>query len=157
LTVRGRSASLRPTSPTSSRSRVRRIRRAPSSPRASSLLAGEDAIFSNIINYSIAVRRVTVVTARSFSRKIQRGVCKLPGGRELSLNVNDEKGTSTPEGDVRGQAGIYTGRVLKGAKQLICRWYRERNLSSSSNLKTAKAPGLSVPIGLLNAADEVIE
>jgi hypothetical protein len=60
LTVRGRSASLRPTSPTSSRSRVRRIRRAPSSPRASSLLAGEDAIFSNIINYSIAVRRVTV-------------------------------------------------------------------------------------------------
>ena len=37
---------------------------------------------------------------------IQRGVCKLPDGRELSLTVNDEKGASTPEGDVRVFAGL---------------------------------------------------
>ena len=37
---------------------------------------------------------------------IQRGICTLPGGRELSLTVNDEKGASTPEGDVRVFAGL---------------------------------------------------
>ena len=37
---------------------------------------------------------------------VQRGVCTLPGGRELSLTVNDEKGASTPEGDVRVFAGL---------------------------------------------------
>lgn len=92
--------------------------------------AGESAVFSNVIDYSIAVRRVTVAgighAARfqpagaeirftfrfdtlqrdSTGRVIQRGVCTLPGGRELSLTVNDEQGTSTPEGDVRVFAGL---------------------------------------------------
>ena len=39
-------------------------------------------------------------------RSIQRGVCTLPDGRKLSLTVNDEKGASTPEGDVRVFAGL---------------------------------------------------
>ena len=92
--------------------------------------AGEDAIFSNVIDYSIAVRRVTVAgvgNAAKFQpaddeirfsfrfevlkrdaagKAIQRGVCTLPDGRELSLTVNDEKGASTPEGDVRVFAGL---------------------------------------------------
>ena len=92
--------------------------------------AGENAIFSNVINYSIAVRRVTVAgvgNAAKFQpaddeirfsfrfealkrdaagKAIQRGVCKLPGGRELSPTVNDETGASTPEGDVRAFAGL---------------------------------------------------
>src|SRR5689334_16294756 len=92
--------------------------------------AGEDAIFSNIIDHSIAVRRVSVAgvgNAAKFQpgndeirftfrfevlqrdaagKTIQRGVCKLPDGRELALTVNDEKGASTPEGDVRVFAGL---------------------------------------------------
>ena len=92
--------------------------------------AGEDAIFSNVIDYSIVVRRVTVagvgnaakfqpanegirfsfrfeVLQRDAAGKvIQHGVCTLPGGRELSFTVNDEKGTSTPQGDVRVFAGL---------------------------------------------------
>src|SRR5215471_10309399 len=92
--------------------------------------AGEDAIFSNIIDYSIAVRRVTVAgvgNAAKFEpageevrfsfrfetlkrdaagKVIQRGICKLPGGRELSLTVNDETGASTPEGSFRVFAGL---------------------------------------------------
>jgi hypothetical protein len=36
----------------------------------------------------------------------QRGVCTLPGGRQLSLTVNDENGASTPDGDVRVFAGL---------------------------------------------------
>src|SRR5215510_2117115 len=92
--------------------------------------AGENAIFSNVIDYSIAIRRVTVAgvgNAAKFQpaddeirfsfrfetlkrdavgKAIQRGVCKLPGRRELSLTVNDETGASTPEGDVRAFAGL---------------------------------------------------
>ena len=92
--------------------------------------AGENAIFSNVIDHSIVVRRVTVagvgnaakfqpaddeirfsfrfeVLKRDAAGKvIQRGVCTLPDGRELSLTVNDEKGASTPEGDVRVFAGL---------------------------------------------------
>src|SRR6187397_497363 len=92
--------------------------------------AGENAIFSNVIDHSIVVRRVTVAgvaTAAKFQpaddeirfsfrferrtrdaagKPMQRGVCKLPGGRELSITVNDETGASTPEGDVRVFAGL---------------------------------------------------
>jgi hypothetical protein len=92
--------------------------------------AGETAIFSNVIDHSIAVRRVAVAGVGSaakfqpgddeilFSFRFetlkrdkagnvnQPGVCTLPGGRELSLVVNDEKGASTPEGDVRIFAGL---------------------------------------------------
>ena len=83
--------------------------------------AGENAIFSNVIDYSIAVRRVTVTglgNAATFQpaedeirfsfrfqalkrdaagKPIQRGVCKLPGGREVSFTVND---TSRPPGSL---------------------------------------------------------
>jgi hypothetical protein len=92
--------------------------------------AGEDAIFSNVIDHSIVARHVTVTgvgNAAKFQpaddelrfrfrfealkrdgagKVIQRGVCTLPGGRDLSLTVNDEKGTSTPEGDFRVFAGL---------------------------------------------------
>src|SRR5262245_20357600 len=87
--------------------------------------AGENAIFSNVIGYALVVRRVTVagvgnaakfqpaddqirfsfrfetLTRDVAERAMQRGVCTLPGGRELSLTVNDETGASTAEGDVR--------------------------------------------------------
>src|SRR4029434_5584891 len=87
--------------------------------------AGEDAMFSNAIDYSIAVRRVVVAgvgaaakfqpgedelrfsfpfeifTRGGAGQPVQRGVCTLPGGRTLALTVHDETGASTPEGDVR--------------------------------------------------------
>jgi polyketide cyclase/dehydrase/lipid transport protein/uncharacterized protein DUF4331 len=92
--------------------------------------AGENAMFSNAIDYSIAVRRVVVagvgaaarfrpegheirfsfrfdVLKRSDTgRPVQHGVCTLPDGRTLSLTVNDETGSSTPEGDFRVFAGL---------------------------------------------------
>jgi Polyketide cyclase / dehydrase and lipid transport/Domain of unknown function (DUF4331) len=92
--------------------------------------AGENAIFSNVIDHSIVLRRVSVAGVGHAARfqpaeaeirftvrfevlkrdvtgtAIQRGRCRLPDGRELSLTVNDEKGTSTPEGDVRVFAGL---------------------------------------------------
>src|SRR6478672_10369679 len=92
--------------------------------------AGEDAIFSNVIDHTIAVRRVAVggvgdaarfqpadeelrftfrfeaLQRDSAGNVTQTGVCILPGGRTLSLTVNDEKGASTAEGDVRVFAGL---------------------------------------------------
>jgi hypothetical protein len=92
--------------------------------------AGEDAMFSNAIEYSIVVRRVTVAgiglsarfqpaeaeTRFSFrfqtlerddsGNPFQRGVCTLPDGRKVAVTVNDESGVWTPERDVRVFAGL---------------------------------------------------
>jgi hypothetical protein len=92
--------------------------------------AGESAVFSNVIDHAIAVRRVSVTgigNAAKFQpadeefrftfrfevldrdaadKVIQHGTCTLPDGRTLSLTVNDEKGASTPEGDVCAFAGL---------------------------------------------------
>src|SRR5262249_54535833 len=92
--------------------------------------AGDEAVFSNVIDHSIVVRRVSVAGVGNAAKfqpaheeirftfrfdvlkrdaagaLIQHGVCMLPGGRKLSLTVNDEKGASTPEGDVRVFAGL---------------------------------------------------
>jgi hypothetical protein len=91
--------------------------------------AGENAMFSNVIDHSIVVRRITVAGVGNAAKfhpaneeirfsfrfevlerdadgnVMQRGTCTLPGGRKLSLNVNDEKGASTTEGDIR----VFTG------------------------------------------------
>src|SRR6185503_11748640 len=78
--------------------------------------AGERAVFSNVIDYTIAVRHVTVAgvgTAAKFQpandelrftfqfetlkrdaagNPSQKGLCVLPGGRQVPLTVNDQKG-----------------------------------------------------------------
>ena len=93
--------------------------------------AGEEAMFSNVITHSIAVRRASVAgvgDATKFrtadpevrfsftfdtleknpggGKPIQRGTCTLPGGQTLRFVVNDEKGASTPDGTFRVFAGL---------------------------------------------------
>jgi len=97
--------------------------------------AGVTAMFSNAVNHSIVLRRVTVagtgnhakfkagdreyrfsckfnVLQRDGEKTIQRGTLTCPDGQTLRFVVNDENGASTPDGVFRVFAGLRSDPFL---------------------------------------------
>ena len=64
---------------------------------------------------------------------------------------------ATDMGEAFQQAASLADRILRGAKPIDLPVQIPTKYQTSLNLKTAKALGLTVPPGLLVAADEVIQ
>jgi ABC-type uncharacterized transport system substrate-binding protein len=111
--------------------------------RAGGLVIGADAFFTS------RVQRLADLAARHSLPAVYWQPKYAAAGGLMSYG--------TSYSDLYRQAGVYTGRILKGDKPAELPVQQSTKVELAINLKTAKALGLTVPLPLLGRADEVIE
>ena len=107
------------------------------------MLVGADPLFGSNVD------RIVAIVARQQIPTIYYKRDFVDAGGLMSY------GTSSS--DAWHQVGIYTARILKGAKPVDLPVTRSTKFELVINLKTAKTIGREIPAQLLARADEVIE
>ena len=110
---------------------------------ARALVVGADTFFTNQRNQIVALAVRHAVPAIYQWRQFTAAGGLMSYGPDLA--------------DTWRQAGVYTGKILKGAKPADLPVEQVAKVKLVINLKTAKTLGLTVPLTLLGRADEVIE
>ena len=111
--------------------------------RPDALLVASQGLFIN--------RRVQIITHAT-----RQGLPAIYPGREFA-EIGGLMSYGSDAIEQFRQAGIYTGRILKGEKAADMPILRASKFEFVINLQTTKVLGLTVPPTLLARADEVIE
>ena len=127
--------------------------------------SNEDEIDKAFANISQAGAHGLLVGTGEFLRRRAEQVVKLAAQQNLPAIYQYREFTKagglisygTDLTDSYRQAGVYTGRVLKGEKPGDLPVLQAAKFDLVINLKTAKALSLAIPPGVFAIADEVIE